>query len=162
MHCFTPTVLEGLPHTNDLTLKSLRKKLNLEYLEFISFNLDHLTSFHLLFQREIPLLQKLEEEVPRHIITICADLMKLDFVRAAKPFTIDPANIEQLVLLTKMYIGPKANAIFSALLLIFGEEHADVQLYFSHYRTQLYIQPVQEGFASCFQFNVLSFLNPVA
>ena len=120
---------EDPSHSNDLILESLKDKFTLAYLEVKTHNLTGLTSFYLLFQSEMLLLHKQQQEVSRLTKAVFANFMKLEFVRAADPFRIDTADTKQYVRFTKTYIRPIENCTLLSVIADLEETHPEVQLF---------------------------------
>ena len=62
-HYFVMAANEDPTHSNNRIVKSLHNKLNLAYLEFLSYQLQRFNAFNRLFQGESPLLHILKNEV---------------------------------------------------------------------------------------------------
>ena len=107
---FTLVVNEDPTHSNDRIHKSLQDKFTLAYLEFLSYQLERLNSFNILFQSERPLLHCLKKELEDLIKSIASDFMAIEYVKKTAPSQIDSGCSRFHVPLKQVYIGMAATA----------------------------------------------------
>jgi len=128
---FTAVVFEDPTHTHDAILKSLNNKFTKAYLEFLDFNLNRFVSFNLLFQSNVPQLYQLKKEVSALCRSLCMDFMTVSYVRGNDFSTLQPNDTSHHVANTDVYVGIAAKDSIKEIVAGLGNDHSDVQLYFS-------------------------------
>ena len=109
-HYFTLVANEDPTHSNDRILRSLNNKFTSAYLEFLSYQLQRLNAFNLLFQSESPSLHYLKTEVESLLKSLASDFMDVKYVKTTDAKVIDPNDVQHHVPLSNVYIGMQAYA----------------------------------------------------
>lgn len=78
---FTEIVFEDSSYTNQTILETTQNSFTKIYLEFMSYILEVLCDFNVLFQSEQPLLHKLKPEIEKLIKDVCMNFMKVESVK---------------------------------------------------------------------------------
>jgi hypothetical protein len=159
---FTLQVFEDPSGNSDMILRSLKNPFTLAYLEFMSFNLERFTSFNLLFQSELPLLHTLESEVERLLKSLCIDYLPVKYVRDLNVLgQFDPQS-DQMLPLSRVYLGPRATATLSDIIKELGPDNENVKSFQSQCRDFLIeaTEQVKERFSGLEDLRFLRLLLP--
>lgn len=141
-HYFVLPANEDLTHSNDRIVKLLHK-FNLDYLEFLSFQLQRFNDFNRLFQGERALLQNLKDEVEGLIRSISSD-----FTEVRRKTSIDPTNVSFHLPLNETYIGMAATATLHEIKEDTREDDVDLRNFLINCRNFLIksIEQIQRRF----------------
>lgn len=120
---FRLEVFEDPSKVTESVLTALDKKSTKAYLEFLSYSLNILTTFNLIFQSERPMLYKLKYEVSKILQTFLSNFIKLDILKQNDIWSLDPTNKTYFVEPNEMYIGLNAQ---NTILLCSQEEQQDI------------------------------------
>ena len=107
-HHFTLVANEDPTHSNDCVLRSLNNKFTLAHL--LSYQLQRLNAFNLLYQSESPCLHYLKTEVESLLKSIASDFMDIQYVKSTDAKAIDPSDVQHHVPSRHVYIGVAATA----------------------------------------------------
>ncbi|XP_074033717.1 uncharacterized protein isoform X2 [Leptinotarsa decemlineata] len=103
------TVFEDPSITTENMLTTMDNEFTKLYLEFMSYSLDLLTSFNLLFQSEKPLLHKVKPETEKLLKTLCSNYMEISSFKKQNIFTMNHRNSRNFVPLNNIYLGIQAS-----------------------------------------------------
>lgn len=103
-------------------------------MEFLAFNLGRLTSFNTLSQSAMPLLHQLRKEVTTLVSALCSDLMQVGYIWQINTKEIDPNDEVHYVPTSQIYIGIAATSTVQYIATNLGNDHADVKLFYTHWR----------------------------
>ncbi|XP_031328947.1 uncharacterized protein LOC116170670 [Photinus pyralis] len=96
--------------SNDDMLKTIENHFTKIYLEFMSYTLELLNGFNLMFQSEAPLLHKLKPQVESLLKSLCSNFIDVKYIRkqgsVLKLNHTDPTNF---VPLDQLYLGIQAS-----------------------------------------------------
>ena len=159
---FTAVVFEDPTHTHDAILKSVNNKFTNAYLDFLDVNLNRFVSFNLLFQSNVPQLYQLKKEVSALCRSLCMDFMTMSYVRGSEFSTLQPNDTSHHVANTDVYLGIAAKDSIKEIVAGLGNDHSDVQLYFSQCKEFVIeiVKQIQDRFDDCRKLEPLAMLEP--
>lgn len=97
-------------------LRVIENRFNKLYLEFMSYNLELLNDFNLLFQSNKPLLHKTKSEVQKLLKTVCSNFIQTHYIRNEKNlFTFDHTDPRKFLPIENIYLGIQATESFTDL-----------------------------------------------
>lgn len=85
------------------------------YLEFMSYTLELLNDFNLIFQAEKPRLHLLQSEVEKLIKTIASNYLEFNYVKATEDLKIEFSNPNYFLPIEKIYLGVLAHTSLATL-----------------------------------------------
>ena len=158
---FQNAAFEDHTHTHDSILRILNNKFTKAYLEFMSFNLGRLVSCNLFFQSEQPLLQLLKQQLSDLVSSLSLDFIHCLYIRETDIDKINPKQNQQYIPVNKVYIGIVATGTLNSITQDIGENHPDVQMFFSHCREFLMkcVRQIQFKFHDLDRFDFLECLG---
>lgn len=127
---FTQTAFDDPSYTLQTMMETLNNRFTKIYLEFMSYILEILCDFNLIFQKEKPLLHKLKPEVEKLLKDVCLNFMDVGHVRTVPILKVENNNPRHFLNNEQIYLGVLATESLNELKRMPDVEAKDIEAFF--------------------------------